>query len=312
MSSILSNIKLPASIVKSKVIFQKHAPEILVATGAILVVGSAVLACKQTLKAAEIVKKATDDLDYIKDTAEGASEEDYSAADIHNDKIVVYSNAAVGLVKCYGPSVIGGALGLGMILYSHKLLTDWNTTLTVAYTNLLNSFNNYRKQVIKRFGQDEEYLLSSGSEMKDISIRNENGEESTELVPVVHDDGSGHSPYARIFDESNNNWSRNPNSNLIFLKSQQNFCNEKLRSEGILFLNDVYKALGFPPTKEGQIVGWVFDPRKEIENHTGDDYVDFGIYDMLYKNAAQKEFLNGYEPCVWLDFNVDGVVYHLI
>ena len=33
---------------------------------------------------------------------------------------------------------------------------------------------------------------------------------------------------------------------------------------------------------------------------------DFGIYN-LYDEAA-KDFVNGYEPSIWLDFNVDGVI----
>ena len=155
--------------------------------------------------------------------------------------------------------------------------------------------------------------LRTGLEKADISVIDDEGNEvEVKSANVIHDDGSGHSIYAKIFDESNSNWSRNPVANLTFLRAQQNFANEKLRAEGYLFLNDVYQSLGMPRTSEGQIVGWVWDPNKEIEGHVGDDYVDFGIYNELYKDAAKRDFINAAEPCVWLDFNVDGVVYDLI
>lgn len=75
-----------------------------------------------------------------------------------------------------------------------------------------------------------------------------------------------------------------------------------------MFLNDVYDMLGIPRTKAGQIVGWFYDPKNP--NHKGDDYVDFGLYD-LYKEKT-RDFVNGYEEVILLDFNVDGPIINLI
>ena len=99
--------------------------------------------------------------------------------------------------------------------------------------------------------------------------------------------------------------------NLTFIKSIQCFANDRLRAEGHLFLNDVYRMLGFPDTSEGQIVGWIWDPKNELSDN-GDSYIDFGIFDSCFRKAEVRDFINGYEPCIWLDFNVDGVVYDLI
>ena len=96
------------------------------------------------------------------------------------------------------------------------------------------------------------------------------------------------------------------------MKSKQAFANEKLKAKGHLFLNEVYESLGFPEVPEGQIVGWIYDPRKDIDGREGDDYIDFGFYDKVFTSEAVREFINGAEPCVWLDFNVDGVVWDLI
>ena len=126
---------------------------------------------------------------------------------------------------------------------------------------------------------------------KIMSVLNE--EKKTEK-PDVHDI----SPYARWFDRDNNLYDPNCTEyNLWFLKHQQNYANEKLRSRGYLFLNEVYDMIGIPRTKPGQVVGWVYDERNPI----GDNFVDFGIYEDY--NAA---FINGYVDKVLLDFNVDG------
>ena len=87
---------------------------------------------------------------------------------------------------------------------------------------------------------------------------------------------------------------------------QQNYANEKLTAQGYLFLNDVYDMFGIPRTKAGQIVGWIYD-----EKHPeGDNYVDFGIYDMNRESC--RNFVNGYERTILLDFNVDGPILDLI
>ena len=63
--------------------------------------------------------------------------------------------------------------------------------------------------------------------------------------------------------------------------------------------------LDLPKTKEGQMVGWVKDPKIGR-----DDYVDFGIFNANKK--SNREFINGYEPSIWLDFNVQGNILDLM
>ena len=93
----------------------------------------------------------------------------------------------------------------------------------------------------------------------------------------------------------------------MFLKHQQNYANEKLQKQGYLFLNDVYDMLGIPKTKAGQVVGWVYD---EAHPDIYDNFVDFGIYDLY--NEKARDFVNGREKSILLDFNVDGNILDLI
>lgn len=304
--------KLTPIVSTAKIFTKKHGPEILLIGGTIMVVSGAVIACRQSLKAHDILEKANSDLEDVEKAIEVANPEDYTARDARNDRLKVYGRTFLDLAKCYGPSVLLGLVGFGMIFGGHHILKARNIALGAAYSGLLGKFRNYQKKVQEQLGTDKELLLRAGAEKMDISIDDEETgkEKKVKGAQVVHDNGDGHSIYAKIFDEGNLNWSHNPASNLIFLRAQQKFANDKLKAEGYLFLNDVYQCLGFPRTSEGQIVGWVYDP--DNEEHDGDNYVDFGIYDILYKDVAKRDFINSYEPCVWLDFNVDGIVYDLI
>lgn len=113
------------------------------------------------------------------------------------------------------------------------------------------------------------------------------------------------SQYARFFDESCPGYNKDTELNLLFLKSQQAYANSLLKSRGHVFLNEVYDMLGFPRSKAGAVVGWIY----KSENPTGDNYIDFGIFD---GNDQSRSFVNGYERTILLDFNVDGNILELI
>ena len=136
----------------------------------------------------------------------------------------------------------------------------------------------------------------------DDKIEEESSKEVKEVINVA-DNPNQYSDFARIFDEYCIGWSKDPESNLVFLKQQQNWANETLQSKGYLFLNEVYYALGIEETKEGHVVGWLYDP----ENPNYNNYVDFGIYDLY--DERKRAFVNGYERSILLDFNVDGEIY---
>ena len=64
--------------------------------------------------------------------------------------------------------------------------------------------------------------------------------------------------------------------------------------------------LGIDRTKAGNIVGWVYDE----EHPVGDNFVDFGIY--VLDNEKARDFVNGRERSILLDFNVDGDILSLM
>lgn len=301
---------LTRTLGKTGLKLQKYSPEILVVTGIVGVVVSAVMACKATTKASEIVEDMNKKMDTIHEVSETATSEEYSEEDLKKDTTIVYVQTGVKFLKLYGPSLALGALSIGCILASTHILKTRNLAIAAAYSAIDKGFKDYRGRVIERFGKDLDRELRYNIKAKTIeeNVVDENGEVNTVEKTVEVVNPNEHSVYAKCFDESCAGWSKDPEFNLMFIRRQQDYANEVLTKRGYIFLNEVYKMLGFQATKAGQIVGWFYDP--ENPDHTGDNYVDFGIYDI--HKEKNRDFVNGYERCIWLDFNVDGNILDLI
>lgn len=286
----------------------KHSPEILAGVGVVGVVGSLVMACKATTKLSDILEDSKEQLDKIKEVAaDPAYEEKYSQDDAKKDTTITYVQTAMKVTKLYAPSVILCASSLGCLLASNNILKKRNAALSAAYMTVDKSFKEYRKRVADRFGEEVEKEIRYNIKAEEITKVDENGNEVTETVKVMDgtDDPNSYSDYARFFDESCAAWQNDAEYNLTFLKAQQQYANDLLKARGRLFLNEVYRMLGIDETKAGQVVGWVYNP----DNPTGDNFVDFGIYNMQRERV--RAFVNGYEPNILLDFNVDGVIWNL-
>lgn len=286
----------------------KHSPEILAGVGVVGVVGSLVMACKATTKLSDVLEESKEQLDKIKEVAaDPAYEEKYSQDDAKKDTTITYVQTAMKVTKLYAPSVILCAGSLGCLLASNNILKKRNAALSAAYMTIDKSFKEYRKRVADRFGEQIEKEIRYNIKAEEITKVDENGNEVTETVKQIDnsDDPNSYSDYARFFDESCAAWQNDAEYNLTFLKAQQQYANDLLKARGRLFLNEVYRMLGIDETKAGQVVGWVYNP----DNPTGDNFVDFGIYDMSRERV--RAFVNGYEPNILLDFNVDGVIWDL-
>lgn len=298
---------------------KKHSPEILAVAGVVGTVVSAVMACKATTKASDILEKSKEDIDAIHKCATDEKFVDkYTPEDVKKDLTIVYIQTGVKLAKLYAPAVILGALSLSSILASNNILRKRNVALAAAYATVDKGFKQYRNRVVERFGEEVDHELRHGIKAKKIEkvVVGEDGKEKKvkETVNVVERDSL--SDYTFFFDESNPYWEKDGNYNRMFLLAQQQYANDKLRANGYLYLNDVLDTLGIPRTKAGQIVGWVYDP----DNPNGDNYVDFGIYETYRRNeesfvkdAAMREVgKEVYERVVLLDFNVDGNILDLM
>lgn len=309
----MNNIVNSATKTFHRVGFQikKHSPEILLVTGITGVVTSAVMACKATTKVDAIVEESKKSIDMIHEGMEAGNicDVEYTEEDGKKDLAIVYIQTGVKFAKLYGPSVLLGLTSIGCILASNNIIHKRNVALSAAYTAIDRSFKGYRSRVIERFGENMDRELRYNiktQEVKETVVDEETGKKKTVKSTVSVVDPNTYSDYARFFDEYCAGWTKDAEYNLMFLRQQQNYANELLKSRGHLFLNEVYDMLGIDRTKAGNIVGWVYDEKHPV----GDNFVDFGIY--VLDNEKARDFVNGRERSILLDFNVDGDILSLM
>lgn len=283
---------------------QKHSPTILFGAGVIGVVATTVLASKATLRLEDILNE--------NERKQGEAEEllrnqpqDYSAKDHTKDMAVLKVRLCKDVARLYAPAVAVGVMSIGALTGSHVILSKRHASVVAAYATLDKGFRDYQERVAALVGPEKARELRFESEQRGIAVDTEKGTK-VETITSAKTDGPG-SPYAKLFSkETSQSWDPRPEYNLMFLRFNQNWANDTLKAKGHLFLNEVYDQLGLDRTPAGQAVGWVYNNPKG-----GDDYVDFGFLDD--SNAAElHDFMTGREGAIWLDFNVDGVVYDLI
>ena len=286
---------------------KKHSPEILLVAGLGGAVVSAVMACKATTKLSTIMEESKNNLEAIHKCSEDKEMADtYSVEGAKKDTTIVYVQTGVKLAKLYAPAIAVGIVSATSILAANNIMRKRNVALTAALTTTDQAFKEYRSRVVDKFGEQVDKELKydiKAKKFEETVTDPETGKEkkSKNTVSIAN---PGCSEYARFFDETCKGYERETQYNLMFLRAQQQFANDKLVADGFLFLNDVYDMLGIDKTPTGQLVGWKYD---ELNNDVGDNYVDFGI---METNRETED--GGYEPVILLDFNVDGDILHLI
>lgn len=275
---------------RAGLVLSKHAPTILTAAGTAGFIGTTILASKATLKVEETIAEESALLVKVHEAHDAGKLEDKDAL---HDKVILYTRMTTKLAKLYAPALILGAASIVSLATGHGIMLKRNASLAAAYAAVDQAFKTYKKKVESKFGKDAviDALVSTAEE--DLT----KNELTMEAIAAV----DGVSPYGVIFDETNNNWSADEDLSMLHLKCQQQYANDILQTRGHIFLNEVYKMLGFPHTPAGAVTGWV--------KGNGDDFVDFNIFEGTFEG----EDSNGRTVTKWaLDFNVDGVMWDKI
>jgi hypothetical protein len=283
-------------VARGTLLASKSSPELLFVAGIVGVVGGTVLACRATLKVDEVLTEAKEKMDL----ARNMEHPDYSEMDLKKDLTLIRYQTGVKVVRAYAPAIVVGGFAIAALTSSHTILTRRNAGLAAAYAALDRGFKEYRARVINKYGPDVDQELRYG--VREITTTDP---ETKETKTTIRVGPQGESIYARFFDSGSPRWSKEAEYNLIFLKAEQNYCNDLLISRGHLFLNEVYERLGLPHTKAGAVVGWL-----RTRDHSTDNYVTFGVFEGQTMKA--RDFVNGFEGSILLDFNVDGVIYDKI
>lgn len=302
---------------RTKVRAIEAAPAAGIAVGIAGIAGTAVLASRSTLKIDTVMtrhKEQINDLNRMyelrklsdEDIAKEVSDPKYIdyVKSLDPDKYSqmhfgVWINTSVRFLKLYSPAISVGVASAALIIASHRTMSNRLSAAVSAYTVLQQTFEAYRKKAAETFGEDE---------VKEMEATNFFGAPDqdgrlNEKLPMMEKQ----SKY-RIFNESNPRYSYDDVANRQFLSTQQNYFNDMLNARGYVFLNEVYKALGFQETPEGQLLGWLKYKPEDWSVHNG--YIDFGVFDTedLDDRLAHDHLTDN----IRLDFNIDGMIYKKI
>jgi len=292
----------------------KYSPEIMTVVGVIGVVTATVLACKATLKVSDIVDNHKELMDLIEQAKDTTEDSEYGEKEIMQDKITAYLKTAKSFAELYGPSVVIGALSISLLVGATAILKKRNIALGSAYVLIQEAFKKYRGRVVEELGPEKDFHFRYETDYTTVTeeVTDETGKAKKvkKSVQVLTNESDG-SMYARLYAEQAYNtdgtytgssqWVPNAEYNATNLVLKNAWANDQLKAKGYLFLNDVYEELGFPRTKAGQVVGWIWQG-------SGDNYVSFGeaVDNIIRKMPGYLIYRDG-SP-ILLDFNVDGPI----
>ena len=300
--------KTSRTLCKAGLKLKKHSPEILVVGGVVGLVASGVMACKATTKLSAILDDSKEQIELFDKVAANPEmvKEEYTVEDAEKDKKIVRVQTAVKVAKLYAPSIAVGVVSIGAIFASNNIMRKRNVALGAAYATVDRAFKDYRNRVVDRFGEELDKELRYNLKTKEVkeTVEDENGKKKTVKRNIKYMDSPMPSEFAVIYDDGCAGWTKDPEDNKFFLIQQQRYANERLKRRGYLSLNEVYELLGFPSTKAGQVVGWLYDCKDP--NYKGDNFVDFGLYNVDCE--PNRDFVNGYERNIILDFNVAPII----
>lgn len=272
-----------------KKIDRKHGSKILLVGGIVTSVAAVGFTAKKSFRAAEIIDNHNAYRDKIEEELPST---EYSEEVRKKAVRKLYFSTGVELVKTYALPLSLEVASLGMFCGAFGKEQKAKLGYISALNSVTTAFSGYRAAIADKIGEDVERDIYNG--IRHEKVKDEETKKNKEIVVM---DPNNYSVYSRFFDETNPNWQNDPTYNLTFLKLQQNIWSDKLKRDKVIFLNDVYTALGIPKTPEGQYIGWA------IEN--GDDFIDFGMWDGNREKA--RDFINGYEASILLTFpNLSG------
>ena len=287
---------------------EHHAPKILLGTSIVCGIGATVTACKATLKLPETMKEITENVEAAKTIAVEEGEQDTAK---NKEVVKSYISGGIKLAKLYGPSVGLTVTSVACALAGNRMMNQRYAGALAALGSTEKMFDNYRKRVVEEFGEEKDTQFANGIREvvteepvlnKDGTPKTDkNGEvKTTKKTSVEYDPNVN--KYSRMFDElSTKEWDPNPDYNVSNLLGRQQYFNDMLHAHRYLFLNDVYKELGYQVTAYGQDMGWV------IDEDTPNAVVDLGLYDITNSGKRRIEDIDKYTNACLLTFK--GVRY---
>lgn len=291
--------------------------------------------------------KVTDETTTVEngDTGETAIQT-YTKIDYMRDLTHAYGNLIFAYAKVYGPAALTTLFSLFLIFSSHRIL---NNRFKMAYAGLAamtKAYDAYRQNVIDAEGleADQRYRFGIKAVEEDKPLfdkdgnpkldKNGNPKSVKDRYDILTDPCTD--PRSVLWDETTSNkfdFSTNDlertDANNATIRNALIAANNKLKIRaknplyngiGYITLNEVREMLGMKPVDVGFFVGWLYDPRFDVESDKfdvyakvpddwGDNRVDFGLDNpSLPGYEGRLRFMAGHEEAVMLYMNYDGII----
>lgn len=287
VKNLLPAAKLAGTKVALKA--KKHGPTIMVVAGVAGLVGTVVLACKETTKLDSVNEEAKAIIDDVKSRGEDVPTKDLTLA---------YVKAACKYIKLYAPSACLGLASTASILYGHGVISKRNAALLASYSALEGRFKDYRSRVMEKWGEDVENKLFTGEKTEEVeeTVTKKDGTEKVVKHKVTSKNISDKDPNFLLFEEGMTpEWTSSPSENYLKIKCVLNWAQRRVNAGYPVFVNEVREQLGFKRIPEGQLLGW-----------NKNDIVDFGLFENIEDDSVaatvKREFILGNEASVMLHF----------
>lgn len=233
----MSLIPIGAVYGSVKLFVVKHAPTLLVAGGTALMAGSTVMAAKASFSYKEEVLMPHVE-EVVRISMDETLDEETKKAETDKEKAALTIDTAKRFLPAAGLMIAG----IACITAGHTMQLKRLAGLSAALAAV-------------KLENEQLKADAAGEEFEPVTVTHEG------KTDVVRTHVDGHLlPVEdfrnRVFGPENKNWDPSPVVSENFLNAVERHANDKLRWQGHLFLNEVYKMLGMPETRLGAVMGW--------------------------------------------------------
>ena len=233
----MSLIPIGAVYGSVKLFVVKHAPTLLVAGGTALMAGSTVMAAKASFSYKEEVLMPHVE-EVVRISMDETLDEETKKAETDKEKAALTIDTAKRFLPAAGLMIAG----IACIAAGHTMQLKRLAGLGAALAAV-------------KLENEQLKADAAGEEIEPVTVTHEG------KTDVVRTHVEGHLlPVEdfkhRVFGPENKNWDPSPVVCENFLNAVERHANDKLRWQGHLFLNELYKMLGLPETRMGAVMGW--------------------------------------------------------
>jgi len=315
----IKNALKPVAVVSSKILAKTRAnsPQAMFYGGMVVMSFGAIYGVYKAYKGSKEVTEQFNN---------GVAEVDdlYSTGDFKKEKFwaktKVVGKTCLTVAKQQAvPAIIfggGGVLACG----GFKKLGGIAVMLSGLAAETKRELDDFYKRTSDQFGEEEAMKLRYGlqQEVKDIEHIDPSTGEKTKKKDIVYTPITDYAelvdnPFTYILSEDTMHpryWSDSAFMNKQRLKHAKEIAEAELNEVGYIFLKDYLKLCGYKGriTEKEHRCGWIkkgLVPRED-KNYRGDGFISDGVLDKVIKTEATMAFLEGVEPNVTINLNVDG------